>query len=377
MKNMKIMFSLVTATALMVGCGSSGSSSTPTTSSPQSDTKGTVIDDYISGATVCADVDRNSILNRAKDKPCTKTNKFGQFNLGTGVSNLPLVMAGGTDVGTNTLFTGTLTAPVGSTVVNPLTTLIQAVVASDKGFTVASAESLVKTQLGLGDVNESLTSYDPLAKLSTGTPTERNEAKQVFARQSAVQVVLTSVAKTIASTVADKNETHVTKDVATQMAALMTDNNTTLDINATNVVSSIMTGAITEANITDTTALANLKTIVAATAAQIATASSHVISTIENINTSSSTDKNTTLITIREAAVKVATVVATNTDNIATALENNNTTTLANDINQTTQNFDTNISHVTVRTNLTEVATDTTIPTEVIKLPDYTGSTGQ
>jgi VCBS repeat-containing protein len=123
---------------------------------------GNAIDGYIVGATVFADADGDGVLDSGE--AFTTTGSNGLFTL-TGGSG-KLILTGGTDVSTGQAFKGTLTAPAGSAVVTPLTTLMQALV--DGGQTVAAAEAQVKTAFGLSS-SVNLTTLDPVAGVLAGT----------------------------------------------------------------------------------------------------------------------------------------------------------------------------------------------------------------
>lgn len=101
-----------------------------------------------------------------------------------------MIATGGTDIMTGQAFLGTLSAPVGSTVITPLTTLVDALV--DKGHSVASAKSLVQTGLAVPFVN--LLTYDPLPVLadSLSTPSSKATALQVQSISQQVAGVLTN-----------------------------------------------------------------------------------------------------------------------------------------------------------------------------------------
>src|SRR5262249_46293906 len=102
------------------------------------------IDGYISGATVFADANFNGVLDPGEAS--TTTDATGNYALDS--HGAPLVLQGGFDTATNLPFTGTMLAPAGSTVVTPLTTLIQKVAASTTGD-AAAAQQLVASALGL------------------------------------------------------------------------------------------------------------------------------------------------------------------------------------------------------------------------------------
>ena len=120
---------------------------------------GVAVDGYISGATVFADANGNGLLDSGEVS--TVTNANGQFvqQGGTG----PLVLIGGTDIATGKPFTGSLSAPAGSTTISPLTTLINDL--SPLG--TSAAEQKVLNALGLSSSLD-LTTLDPIAAANAG-----------------------------------------------------------------------------------------------------------------------------------------------------------------------------------------------------------------
>jgi Ca2+-binding RTX toxin-like protein len=125
--------------------------------------QGSAIDGYIVGATVFADADNDKVLDAGEASTTTVAN--GQFTL-VGDSG-PLVLIGGTDMSTGLPFTGILTAPEGSTVVTPLTTLISAL--AELTGDVSAAEDHVAAALGLTlPEGQSLTTYDPVQDAFAG-----------------------------------------------------------------------------------------------------------------------------------------------------------------------------------------------------------------
>jgi hypothetical protein len=116
-------------------------------------------DGYIVGATV-------SYLNGSGRT--TTTGEDGTFTLSGG--NGALLLTGGTDRSTGLVFTGTLEAPAGSTVISPLTTLVEAVVAeSGKSGSneIAAATAEVDASLGL-PAGTDLTTLDVVAGTLAG-----------------------------------------------------------------------------------------------------------------------------------------------------------------------------------------------------------------
>jgi len=119
-------------------------------------------DGYIAGATV-------SYANGSDNGATATTDAQGSFTL-TGGSG-PLILTGGTDTATGLAFTGTLEAPNGSTVLSPLTTLVEKAAlamgddASAAGIAAANA-SVIKA-LGL-PAGTDLTTLDAVAGTQSG-----------------------------------------------------------------------------------------------------------------------------------------------------------------------------------------------------------------
>jgi hypothetical protein len=119
-------------------------------------------DGYLSGTTVFADANGTGQL--AANDASAATDANGNFTLTGGTG--PLIAFGGTDISTGLTFKGQLEAPSGSTVIDPLTTLISGLQAS-AGLTVAAAEQKVLAALGLPS-NIDLTTLDPIAGAKSG-----------------------------------------------------------------------------------------------------------------------------------------------------------------------------------------------------------------
>ncbi|MCX7414195.1 MAG: VCBS domain-containing protein, partial [Planctomycetia bacterium] len=135
---------------------------------------GAVADGYLAGATLFADSNGNKFrdwtdaggMNGTWDagegEAWTTTDASGNFSFDFGAPTAMLVTIGGTDISTGLPFVGVLSAPAGSTIVNPLTTLVAAT--SEEGsLTAAEAAEAVRTALGL-PAGVNLTTYDPLAQ---------------------------------------------------------------------------------------------------------------------------------------------------------------------------------------------------------------------
>ena len=136
---------------------------------------GRVSNKYVSGATVYLDANFNSVQD--ENEPFTITNSDGTYNLEIPMDKFDLdqngkidanegrvVSQGGTDIFTYEPIKTTLTAPAGSQMVTPVTTLVEEMVM--KGDANAKAQSEVKNALNLPDVD--LNTYDPIAAIAKG-----------------------------------------------------------------------------------------------------------------------------------------------------------------------------------------------------------------
>ncbi len=138
---------------------------------------GTAIDGYIAGGFVWFDANLNGIADTSE--PQATTDRQGRFALTVDLKVFDrnqngrldlaegrIVVEGGLDLGTGIKLRGQLQAPPESSVVTPLTTLVDSVARATDHGSVALAESSVLRSLGLPEV--SLTQFDPMASASRG-----------------------------------------------------------------------------------------------------------------------------------------------------------------------------------------------------------------
>ena len=121
---------------------------------------GYAADGYISGATVFQDLDGNGKWDEGEPKGTTDANGKFAINLVEG-SAATLIVTGGTDISTKIAFTGVLKAPPGSSVVTPLTTMIQALIESS-GLSLDEAKAVVIKAYSLDD-SKDLLNFDPFS----------------------------------------------------------------------------------------------------------------------------------------------------------------------------------------------------------------------
>jgi len=157
----------------LAGCGSSSGSGAASGSATNGvgtashSITGKAIDGYLSGATVCLDLNADSVCDA--DEPTTVTDANGTFILEIGdynatvLAGAELLVYGGIDIDTNSSFEGTLVAPFDANeseyIITPLSTLVASKV--DSNGTIASAKAEVIASLGLeeGDLDK-----DPIAE---------------------------------------------------------------------------------------------------------------------------------------------------------------------------------------------------------------------
>jgi VCBS repeat-containing protein len=219
-------------------------------------TTGKLVDGYIAGATVFADANGNGVLDAGEVS--TTSDAQGNFVLvgGTGT----LVSIGGTDISTG-LAAGKLSAPEGSTVITPLTTLVVALGGDQE------ASNKVSAAFGLSS-NLDLTTFDPVSAAQAGDTASvaavaagiktlatvnliasavggtdsgqyqqafsaalTNVANQISALPDGQSLNLsdTAVVKSLVTTTGNDVGKPVADDFANHVSDLITSNNTTLD----------------------------------------------------------------------------------------------------------------------------------------------------
>lgn len=145
---------LVGAGAVLVGLAAGGGGG----GSSARNQSGVVQDGLVKDATVFIDVNKNGVLDTGE--PSAKTDSKGTFTIASDASG-PIVATGGINMDTGSANTIILKAQPGSTVVNPITTLVNALVV-EQSLTLTAAETAVKSALGL-DSKLNLSTYDPFA----------------------------------------------------------------------------------------------------------------------------------------------------------------------------------------------------------------------
>jgi hypothetical protein len=141
------------------------------------DVGGIVFDGYIAGGTLFFDANNNRKLD--PDEPFTVTDQDGRFSFNFSIIDFDvnhnnkldssegvLVLTGGVDISSGLPLQGFLSAPVGASVVTPLTTLIATALELNPGQTMEVAQTRIKAGLGIPETVD-LNQYDPFAAFLT------------------------------------------------------------------------------------------------------------------------------------------------------------------------------------------------------------------
>lgn len=184
---------------------------------------GVVADGYVRGAMVYIDTNSNGIADPGLDYLVGSTNINGNFFLSTDAPVGTLIAVGGVNTDTGVPNTLSLKAPAGSTTINPLTTMIQAVVDTSPGISAAAAASRVASRLGLDlDEGVGLLHYDPIAATTSADPTI--SAVALSAQKLAAQVAtMMTLASNAAAVLAGAANAYGAADVADQVVKSLAD----------------------------------------------------------------------------------------------------------------------------------------------------------
>lgn len=167
---------------------------------------GLAVDGYIAHGTVFFDANRNGVPDGRE--PVTNSDARGRFDLPVDLNRFDtdhsgvlepaegrLVITGGTDLATGLPLTLPLTAPPGSEVISPLSTLVEALVRPGGLTSVAEAETAIRASLSLPE-GISLTHFDPLAGVAAGDDARATELLRANSQVQDTVVQLTAALQT-------------------------------------------------------------------------------------------------------------------------------------------------------------------------------------
>jgi hypothetical protein len=219
----------------------------------------TASDGDISGAKIYADVDRSGSVTAA-DVLVGTTGADGSVSvaLDAGQDAYALLATGGTDISTGLAFTGLLRAPAGSTMITPLTTLVQGLLDADTSTgsaaaKLAAAQAKVLSALSL-PAGIDLTSYDALGiAVGSTTATAADKAIAVAVQAQAIAVANLLVAGTAALQGAATTAGGVTSANAGSavLGALVTQfgSGAAVNLNSATTVGSLLTSAAADSQV--------------------------------------------------------------------------------------------------------------------------------
>jgi hypothetical protein len=217
--------SLLVLALPLSACGGGSSSSAPAVS-------GRAIDGYLAGSKVFLDSNPD-VFVLTSDEAGEQGTFSGLFGTGS------IVVQGGTDVSTGKSFTGELRAPEGATIVSPLTTIVEAVVAKAAAsgaapVSVAEAQAQVAKGLGLS-ADADLIATDFVATGSAGMSKAAAQVASVISMVSAAggtdasAAVMAEVATKISAAGAAGGKSEVLTK-ATEMKAILETVSATTDV---------------------------------------------------------------------------------------------------------------------------------------------------
>ncbi len=244
------------------------------------------VDSTPNGVRDWTDANSNGTWDSGEGESWTLTDSTGQFSglVGSGTIRItanPANPSGTIDISTGKAFTGNYSAPSGSTMVNPLTTLVVAALATNNND-VAAANTAVKTALGL-DSSVDIRTYDALAEANKTGSSSADLAKAIKVQSAASQVAnIMGIASSVAAGAGATSTTGVAASVATALMA--SAGSGTVNLAASSVISTAITSAA------KTAAPAN--TISAIVITSVAESSAAVNSNIASVSSAAATTAN-------------------------------------------------------------------------------------
>ncbi|MBI5383402.1 MAG: immunoglobulin domain-containing protein [Verrucomicrobia bacterium] len=215
---------------------------------------GAGLDGYVVGGTVFFDANRNGQLDG--NEPSTTTDDQGHFELAVPLAEFDLnhngrldpeegclVLRGGFDIATGQPLRTVLTAPAGSTVVNPLTALLQEMLDQTPGLSVSNAQERVQVALGVSN-RVDLTSYDPFAAAQTNDPLAGSVLRAAAQVQDTTVQITALMEGASPGQGADELAQLVTATLAAQVQT-----NTTLNLSAPSQIEDLIAQATSHAQV--------------------------------------------------------------------------------------------------------------------------------
>jgi hypothetical protein len=205
----------------------------------------------ISFANVFADGNGNGVKDPGEASGTTDANGNVSLKGGSGA----IVLSGGTDISTGLANKLVLKAPAGSTVVNPITSLIQSLV--DSGSSLATATASIGNALGIDTTKVDLNTFDPVAVANNpnASAADRALAVSIQAANAKVGNILVAGSSTLVGAVGDSSKLNVTdagKAVIASLAANLASSTGKADLSNSSFLKSVLNDSVSTA---DNTAL--------------------------------------------------------------------------------------------------------------------------
>lgn len=215
MKTLRLL-PLAAAVSMIFGCGGGGDGDTTATTPNPTTSTGTVVDGYVSGASVVCDANNNGILDAGEAS--TTTNATGDFSFSPSCG-ASIFASGGTNIDTGLPLVGLLKAPAGATMVTPLTTLVAS------GMTIEQ----VAVALGL-PAGTDVTTADPMKDVALQKATlvvqqimqKTAETLAALAGSTDVNGIYAGVAAAVADTLAASATPLIAADGTVDLALVTT-----------------------------------------------------------------------------------------------------------------------------------------------------------
>ena len=240
---------------------------------------GMVADGYIRGATVFIDTDGDGYYTAGVDVVLGTTDANGAFMIPDGVTGT-VIASGGVNIDTGLPNTLTLMAPEGSSVINPLTTLVEEYLVANAGAVTASeASAAVSTALGL-PTGVDLLFFDPLNTTNSIT-TDGIDVQKAAAQ---VATMLTLVADTQATTLnAQTAVANVTQKLIASIKSVADGTTIAVDLADASQITALVAG-VTSGNIASLVSDANTANSSISTASNISNISQAQSSALDDIS---------------------------------------------------------------------------------------------
>ena len=231
-KAKSLIYSILTASLLLTGCGESGSASGSTSSSSGSNgniISGNVADGYISGAKVCLDVNQNSLCDASEPSVISTAN--GAYSLDTSgvadASMYPLFVEIGTDAidednNQPVANAYTLSAPTGTHFISPVSTAIHSYMIENNA-TITDAKAAIATKFNFPDATTITNDY---VKNATAEQIKLHDKAKVAARLKAE--LMKTIAK-VETASADARNRYIDNKVNDSLSTISTQSESTQD----------------------------------------------------------------------------------------------------------------------------------------------------